>query len=120
MIAHQVLTVAIATSIYAAREVKLRLGPTDGDAATVVGELSPLERDVLRTWVHAVDPVVPKGKGKVSEDELVQSIERLVSMDEDEVQRAISEYLPQVLQADLGSIKAADELLKTFTERGDS
>lgn len=113
LIAHQALTVAISTSIYAAREIKLNSPAIDVE--DIEQELSALERTVLKTWIHTADQIAT---GRSTP--MVESLERLVSMDENAVQRAISEYLPQALQNELGSKKATDEMLKTFMERGES
>jgi hypothetical protein len=113
VIAHQALTVAISTSIYAAREIKIRT--PEIDLEDIDKELSPLERTVLKAWIHTADPLATGRSTPLNE-----SLSRLVMMDESEVQRAISEHLPQSLQSALGSLKATDEMLKTFMERGDS
>jgi hypothetical protein len=113
VVAHQALTVAISTSIYAAREIKIKL--PEIDLEDIEKELSPLERTVLKAWIHAADPLASGRSTPLNE-----SLGRLVMMDESEVQRAISEHLPQSLQSALGSLKATDEMLKTFMERGDS
>jgi len=113
VIAHQALTVAISTSIYAAREIKLN--SPEIDIEDIEQELSALERTVLKNWIHAADHVA---SGRSTP--MIESLERLVTMDENAVQRAVSEYLPQALQNELGSQKAADEMLKTFMERGES
>lgn len=109
-ITHQCLTVAITTSIYAAREV--HLASVDPDPANVEEQLSPLEKLVLREWIHALDPSSTGRKGDWEE-----SLERLLVMEEDEVQRAVVDFLPQSLQAELNSSKAVSELLKTFMEK---
>jgi hypothetical protein len=112
-ITHQCLTVALTTSIYAAREVLLE--SPERDPANVVEQLSPLERLVLREWIHVLDPASNGKKGEWEE-----SLERLLLMEEDEVQRAVVDFLPQSLQTELGSSKAVSELLKSFMEKADS
>jgi len=109
-IAHQCLSVAIATSIYAAREINFR--SQDPEPESVQEQLSALERLVLREWIHVLDPA---SNGHKSEWE--ESLVRLLLMEEDEVQRAVADHLPQSLQVELGSTKAVSELLKTFMER---
>lgn len=109
-IAHQCLSVAIATSIYAAREININ--SHDPEPESVQEQLSALERMVLREWIHVLDPA---SNGHKSEWE--ESLVRLLLMEEDEVQRAIADFLPQSLQVELGSTKAVSELLKTFMER---
>jgi len=109
-IAHQCLSVAIATSIYAAREINFR--SQEHEPESVQEQLSALERLVLREWIHVLDPA---SNGHKSEWE--ESLVRLLLLEEDEVQRAIADHLPQSLQVELGSTKAVSELLKTFMER---
>ena len=109
-IAHQCLSVAITSSVYAAREI--HLGSHDSDPESVEDRLSALERLILREWVHVLDPDSESRRGDWAE-----SLVRLLTMTEDEVQRAIADLMPQNLQAELGSAKAVSELLKTFMER---
>ena len=109
-ITHQCLSVAISTSIYAAREICLR--NPDLDPSDVEEQLSPLDRLVLREWIHALDPNSSGRKGDWEE-----SLSRLLVMEKEEIQRAIVDFLPQSLQTELGSAKAVSELLKTFMER---
>ena len=109
-IAHQCLSVAITSSLYAAREIYL--GSHDSDPESVEDLISPLERLILREWVHVLDPDSASRRGDWAE-----SLVRLLNMSEDEVQRAVADLMPQNLQAALGSTKAVSELLKTFMER---
>lgn len=109
-IAQIAVTVALTTSVYAAREIKLQSPQLDADEVSDL--LSALERMVITQWVHAID----FGSGGRSTP-WKESLERLITMDEDEVQRAITELLPQNLQGELGSKKSISELLNTFMER---
>ena len=109
-IAQTALTVALTTSIYAAREIKLRSPHLEADEVSDL--LSALERMVITQWVHVLDV----GSGGRSTP-WKESLERLITMEEDEVQRAVIEFLPQNLQSELGSKKSVSELLNTFMER---
>lgn len=110
LIAHQAISVALGTSIYSAREMHL-LAP-DLDPSGVFESLSALERLVIRSWIFAADT-----DGNGPNTSYVESFERLLTMDDKDVQRALVEVLPRNLQVQLGSKKATGDFLKQFMER---
>jgi hypothetical protein len=70
-----------------------------------------MEQKVVRAWLHVADPDAIGERTPV-----LESLERLLAMDEVQLQRALIETLPQNLQVAFGSKNAAEKLLAQMTK----
>jgi hypothetical protein len=109
IIAHQAMTSVLSSLLLGAKQ-SMRENE-EMTAEYVLESLNPMEQKVVRAWLHVADPDAIGERTPV-----LESLERLLAMDEVQLQRALIETLPQNLQVAFGSKNAAEKLLAQMTK----